>query len=128
LFLNASCGMIIVAVTLLLDMSYYSFFFLGISMVYLVGGYIWEKYKLTRLPSYRDIAFKLVIHSTQIGLFILFVLNLIAIILVWFPPQSVDSVWVFLVYGGIYIYLLRWDFEKLGKELAQRNFRLQNPV
>ena len=123
---NAVCGIIITAIALMKVGPNLAIVLFNFSMIFLILNYINEWLKLTRKEFGPYTPPKWVPQAERMRTITLFILNLVVFFIFWFepfiPPEEIqfwDMVTLLLIYGGFPVLILKWDFGKLGTELAR---------
>lgn len=127
MFLNAICGITIVVIIFLKTNSILlGSFMLVIPLLFFLGHFEVERQRITKhgyRPPTRSI--EMIKFDRVLG-FGLFVLNLVAFFILWFPPpfpsDYTTAVWQFFLYFGLIWLLLKWDLGKLGTEVARGKY------
>ena len=128
--LNAASGItIILVLAIILNRNELAFTLLMLSATFIIMGFGKEGFMLTKTEYQPLIIPSELRYVERSGLAILFFLNIIILLIYWFPlpfpgPDAAfgEAVTALLVFGGFPMLVLYLDFERLGKALARNKY------
>ena len=95
-------------------------------LVFSLGEFLLERYKLTKTeyrPPYRPKEIVVFYGKLGVGLFIL---NLVAVFILLFPPDissdPIAALWPLFLYTMFFLFLLRSSLGYLGREVARSKY------
>ena len=127
--LNAVSGLVVIVVlAVFLTHQDLALAMLSLSMFFIILGFA-KEFFLIKTTDYRPTKLPIEVRRiNRVGLSILFFLNIIVVLIFWFPPLLPvgEMVTAILVFGGFPMLILYLDFERFGKALAQRKYGFLN--